>query len=277
MDDLGSYVVDDGLAVEPLARLGHTVETLSWRQTSRPWSEFDAVIIRTPWDYHDSPDQFLDVLRAISAKTRLENPLSIVEWNLDKNYLSDIAARGVRIVPTIWSREYSAENFKDWTTELACGEIVIKPTVSATARNTFRLAEYDPSIESVFAEREFMVQPFVESIVDEGEYSFFYFAGEYSHAIQKVPKAGDFRVQEEHGGFIESVSASSGVSSSIRAAADDVIHKLNKPLLYARVDLVSYDGDHSLMELELIEPSLYLRTSTAAPENFARAIDRYFR
>lgn len=269
MDDLGTYVSDDDLAIGPLKLLGRDVTTLSWRQMSRPWSDFELVVIRTPWDYQTSPDEFLDVLAGIDAETRLENPLDIVRWNLDKRYLREMSDRGCPIVPTLWDRGYSESEFDAWLDELGTGEIIIKPTVSATAAHTYRLTHFVPELGSVFAEREFLVQPFVDAIVGEGEFSLFYFNGELSHAINKRPKPADFRVQEEHGGLISRVEP----DGRLVAAADRALELIGRDLLYARVDLVLSGGEFLLMELELIEPSLYLRMDADAPGRFAAAID----
>lgn len=269
MDDLAGYVSDDELAVPHLSELGIRTDILSWRQTAVPWSEFDAVIIRTPWDYQKYPREFLATLENIESLTTLHNPLDIVRWNLDKTYLRDLAEKGVRIVPTLWRQRYDAASFEGWLDELATAEVIIKPAVSATAAFTYRLREFDASLIPVFAEREFLVQPFVSSILGEGEYSLFYFNGEYSHAIVKRPKPADFRVQEEHGGIITEIEA----DDAMRAAAADVLTHIDEDLLYARVDLVrDADGKFALMELELIEPSLYLRMNADAPARFAAAV-----
>lgn len=269
MDDLGSYVADDELALPPLSELGWQVSTLSWRQRELDWSDFEAVIIRTPWDYQTSAAEFLDVLGEIEDRTRLENPLEIVRWNLDKRYLREMSARGTRVVPTIWDARYSAAEFNRWVTDLDSRELIVKPTVSATAAHTYRLSAYDPLLEDVFSERPFMVQPFMPNIVGEGEYSLFYFNGEFSHAIKKSPKAGDFRVQEEHGGIITAIEPDERLHDAGRRAVESV-----QTLLYARVDFVrDASGDLCLMELELIEPALYLRMDELAPERFAAAID----
>jgi hypothetical protein len=271
MDSLDGYVADDELAVEPLARLGFTVDTLSWRDTTFDWNDYEAVIIRTPWDYQRSPDEFLNVLETINGSpARLENSLDIVRWNLDKRYLLDMEQRGCRIVPTIWDAAYSAAEFDRWLEQFDAQELIIKPTVSATAEHTYRLKTYDSSLEGVFASRSFMVQPFMPNIVAEGEYSLFFFNGEYSHTINKSPKTADFRVQEEHGGIITEVAP----DEKLRVAAQNALDKIGEPLLYARVDLVRDErGEFSLMELELIEPALYLRMSDGAPERFAAAIE----
>lgn len=269
MDDLGWYVADDDLAIKPLRQLGFEVSTISWRQTSRKWSEFEAVIVRTPWDYQSAPDQFLTVLADIESQTRLENPLSVVRWNLDKTYLRDMESRGVQTVPTVWQPQYSQPQFEQWQIVLGANELILKPTVSATAEHTYRLTSYDKSLECVFENRPFLVQPFMPNIIDEGEYSLFYFNGDYSHAINKSPKANDFRVQEEHGGIITAVEP----DEELLRVGSDALRKVGRDLLYSRVDFVrDGNGKFCLMELELIEPALYLRMDENAPQRFASAI-----
>ena len=272
MDEMGHYVADDDLAIAPLEELGWKVETVSWRDASVDWNDFEIVVIRTPWDYQRSPDEFLSVLEKIdSSSARLENPLDVVKWNLDKRYLLDLESKGLRIVPTIWDGVYDQRVFYRWMADLGCDELIIKPTVSATAEHTYRLGEFDPSLVETFSMRPFMVQPFLENIVTEGEYSLFYFNGEYSHTILKSPKTDDFRVQEEHGGRITAVEPKPELSDAGRTAFEMI-----RPLpLYARVDLVrDHESKFALIELELIEPALYLRMDTDAPARFAAAIDK---
>lgn len=276
MDSLEGYVSDDELAVPPLSRLGYKVETVSWRSTDTDWSAFDIVVIRTPWDYQNDPERFLDVLAEIeSSGTRLENPLSLAKWNFDKRYLIDLESKGIPIVPTLWGEgEFPADDVAGWLTQLDAPEAVIKPTVSATAQDTYRLTGFDPAIAARFRGRSFMVQPFIQAIVDEGEYSVFYFNGEFSHAILKTPKPRDFRVQEEHGGIITAVRPEAG----LLAAADAVAAMIVPEPLYSRIDLVrGPEGGFRIMELELIEPALYLRMDSDAPARFAAAIDRRMR
>ena len=213
----------------------------------------------------------MKVLAEIETQTRLENPLEIVRWNLDKRYLREMEERGGRIVPTIWDATYSEAEFDRWLDAFQTDELIIKPTISATAEHAYRLSKYDPTIESVFAKRTFMIQPFMPNIVAEGEYSLFYFNGEYSHAINKSPKPNDFRVQEEHGGIITEVWP----DERLMAAGRETAGKIGRDLLYARVDFVRDASDNfCLMELELIEPALYLRMNDGAPSRFAEAISK---
>lgn len=268
MDNMTGYVADDDLAIAPLRDLGITVETLSWRQKVRSWAEFDLVVIRTTWDYQREPDKFLSVLDDISAAAELANPSSIARWNFNKSYLRELEQRGIAIVPTLWGEHYDEASFVGWKTRLSTDELIVKPTVSATAENTYRLAAFDPTIVDRLSGREIMVQPFVSSVVVEGEYSLFYFNGRYSHAIVKRPKPLDFRVQEEHGGIITETSADDGM----RNIASRILAAIDEDLLYARIDLVRIDNGFAVMEVELIEPALYLRMNEPAPERFAAAI-----
>lgn len=272
MDSLADYVSDDELAIEPLNALGWNVETISWRDKTVDWNDFEAVIIRTTWDYQREPEAFLKVLREIEkSKARLENPLEIVEWNLSKLYLRELENAGIKIVPTVWGEGKIDEKlFESWLEHFGASEIVIKPIVSATAEFTYRLKNFNPELTEIFSERKYMIQPFMPNIVGEGEFSLFYFRGEYSHAILKTPKPKDFRVQEEHGGIIQAVKA----SEKLLAAARKVLEFIKPLPLYARIDFVRDEADEfDLMELELIEPALYFRMDEDAPKRFARVFN----
>lgn len=271
MDSLAGYVSDDELAVEPLRELGWNVSFVSWRAADVDWNSYKAVIIRTPWDYQDDPDRFLQTLKRIDASSAcLENPLPLVEWNLNKRYLRNLEDKGIRIVPTCWGRgTFTRERFSEWKIELCSDELIIKPAISATAQDTYRVADYDPYIAEKFADRDYLAQPFVQAIVDEGEYSLFYFNSEYSHTILKSPQRGDFRVQEEHGGIISSVKA----EPEMLETAMQINSALGTVPLYSRIDLVRLGDGFSLMELELIEPALYFRMDPGSPRRFAEALN----
>jgi hypothetical protein len=271
-DNLDGYTFDDDLAIEPLEMVGWRVDTISWHNPAVEWNDYEAVVIRTTWDYQHHADEFINVLAKIEASSaRLENPLDIVRWNLNKKYLGVMEERGCPIVPTLWDRTYTGSAFKEWLVELETDQVIIKPTVSATAQHTYRLKRFDPHMAEIFADREFMVQPFMPAIVTEGEYSLFYFGGEFSHAINKAPKQDDFRVQEEHGGIITAVEP----GPLMRAAGDKAVGTIGHELLYARVDLIrDASGKFLLMELELIEPALYFRMNERSPVFFAEQFDR---
>jgi glutathione synthase/RimK-type ligase-like ATP-grasp enzyme len=268
LEERGSFVVDDALAIEELARRGWQVDEVPWTRDAA-WEQYACVVVRTTWDYQSDCAGFLRALERIAAATALWNPLDLIRWNIEKTYLGQLAARGVPIVPTTFGRGSPLRALAALR-----GGHVLKPVVSANADDTFviedgRVAADAPDLAARFADHAWMLQPFVGSVLSEGEHSLFYFANRYSHAVVKRPKPGDFRVQEEHGGHI----AAEEPAGDLRAVAEAVLAALGRPLLQARVDLVRLDdGSPALMELELIEPSLYFRTDGGAAARFADAL-----
>jgi hypothetical protein len=280
MQDAGDYVTDYHLSIAPMAARGWQVETVWWRASDIDWSAYAAVYICAPWDYPEHLDEFIAVLRAIDASAAvLVNDLSLVHWTLEKTYLRDLEAGGAAIVPSLWCEDIGAADVDAWFRELGTQRLVIKPVIGANARDTLVLdaplrADVRERLRSTFRSRRSFVQPFMDNILDDGEYSLFFFAGEYSHAIRKLPKAGDFRVQEEHGAEIHPVAA----GAPLVAAAARIMDLVEPTPVYARVDLVrDAAGRPLLMELEVIEPSLYLRTDKQAASRFAAAFDDYVR
>ena len=275
-DNLDGFVTDDDLLVEPLAGLSWKVHYIPWRRRDVDWNSFEAVVIRTPWDYQKDPESFLTVLEQIeTSSAHLENSLDLVRWNIHKTYLRDLESRGIEIVPTLFTRGFNHERFIELCKEIDSREIIVKPVVSASADGTFRISQNadEPALMKVEAElhdRHVMVQPFMSGIVEEGEFSLFYFGGRYSHAILKTPKENDFRVQEEHGGIITSVIPEAELLSS----ADRVQSAISPVPLYTRIDFVRTDRNtFAVMEVELIEPALYFRMDPESPWRFAKAFD----
>jgi len=269
---LEEFFVYDELTYEPLRAHDVEVEAIPWRRRDVDWSVYDAVVVRSTWDYQQDVDAFLDVLQTIDARTVLLNPLAGQRWNVDKGYMIELEECGVPIVQTRVVDGLTAAEVEDAYARFEADEIVVKPTVSANADDTFRLPRgVDPSeAVAVLAARRSLIQPFVRSVVDEGEFSVFAFDGKVSHAILKTPAAGDFRVQEEHGGSLASIVP----DDALREVSDRAFAALPDDLLYARVDFVRVDGGFALMEAELIEPSLYFNLDPASPARFAEALVR---
>ncbi len=283
LDEPGGFFIDDALAHAPLAKLGWQVSDMPWRQTEVPWAEFDAVVIRSPWDYQDDASAFMAVLEAIDrGPARLGNPLDIVRWNLEKTYLRELESKGVPIVPTLWGDAVGPDDFAGYLQALDTDEVVIKPVIGANGDDAYRVARGAEAahlrhVAGRHDGRAFMVQPFLSSILSEGEYSVFYFNGEYSHAILKTPRAGEFLCQEEHGSSLASIEA----TGLLRERADQAMAAVNavasETLLYARIDLIRDAHDEFLlMEAELIEPGLYLRMEEGISERFAQAVDQWY-
>jgi glutathione synthase/RimK-type ligase-like ATP-grasp enzyme len=276
LEDPTGFVIDDELAYPALAACGWKVEAVPWNRPGINWKAYDAVVIRSTWDYIKDPDAFLDRLGEIERTgVALFNPLHLVRWNLRKTYLADLADRGVDIVPTIWRDRLGRGDLAALIDEVGAKEVVIKPVVGANASGAFRLDAQSArdrvdEVSAYFADRALMVQPFLSAVTEEGEFSLFYFSGAYGHTILKTPKPADFRVQEEHGGLIRAVPA----DPALCEAGDAVLRAIDATPLYARADFVRKEEGLGfwLMELELIEPSLYFRTDSEAALRFARAL-----
>jgi len=275
LSDPADFVIDDDLAHEPMRRRGWQVDTVPWDMPGIDWRRYEIAVIRSTWDYQHRPEEFLATLDRIERfGTRLENSLDIVRWNMQKTYLRDLAVRAVATLPTLWRQRLDPGELLPLFDAMQSEEVVIKPVMSGNAQGAYRLDRMQAraqvaEIEAYYAARPLMMQPFEPAVVTEGEYSLFYFNGEYSHCVLKVPKPGDFRVQEEHGGDIRAVTAEPGLC----AAGDAVLAAISETLLYARADFVRCaDGLFRIMELELVEPALYLRMDAGAPDRFADAI-----
>ena len=278
MADSDGWSIDFDLSFEPMRMLGWAIDVIAWRSVKVDWDQYQAVYICTPWDYPEDPDSFIALLESIEGSSAiLVNDMALVHWNLPKTYLRDLQARGAAIVPSLWHDKFDREALPGFFDTHRCDRIIIKPVVSTNAHNTFLLASAVPAktieqLEKTFAARPFVVQPFIENVQVEGEYSLFFFSNEFSHAILKTPKEEDFRVQEEYGSSIISVEP----ESELLETAAEVLSLVDPIPVYARCDFLrGADGRFLLMELELIEPSLYLRMDSEAPMRFARAFDAH--
>lgn len=279
MDNLDDFVCYDQLLFDPLENLGWSVHDVSWRDTHTDWNQFDVVIIRSTWDYQDDPALFLETLESIEkSSAQLQNSLESVKWNIDKTYLQELENKGIEIVPTLWRNQFHDEDIHSFFDEFDTDEIIIKPTVSANADNTFRIpiaekSQYLNQLSNVFKNRSFLVQPFIDGIIKEGEFSLFFFGETYSHTILKTPKPSDFRVQEEHGGRLKLVESP---EEDLLNSAKNLLQKIDPLPLYSRMDYVRTNTDSfALMEIELIEPSLYFNMDPASPKRFASVLDEW--
>ncbi len=279
MADSSEFVTDYPMSIPAMEALGWQVDAVVWDDPAIDWDAYDVAYICIPWDYTEKVPQFLEVLETIDRSTaHLFNDRSLVHWNLEKTYLQEIEERGGDIVPSIWRNEFDASVIADSFSTFATDKVVIKPQVGANAEDTFVVTDPVPltrldELAATFAGRPHFVQPFIRSIQTEGEYSLFYFGLEYSHAILKVPAAGDFRSQEEHGADILPYEA----PAELRSAGDRIMPLVEPAPVYARADFVRDErGRFLLMELELIEPSLYFRADSESPARFAAAIDKCF-
>ena len=228
-----------------------------WREIAERAGEFAAILPLMVWDYFEGNEaDFLSAIAKAEAITPVFNGFDIIKWNADKSYLDELEARGAPVIPTSTVDRVTPTNIARAFEELETEILVIKPRVGGGAwrQVLYKKGDPFPSADELPPEGA-LIQAFLPSVKAEGEYSFLYFGGRFSHAARKTPKAGDYRIQSIYGGAEETYSP----SSAERATAQDILDVLDFVPLYARVDLLrGRDGSLKLIELELIEPYLYL-------------------
>jgi len=268
---------DDRLLIPALADLGIASQPAVWSDGSVDWASFDALVMRSPWDYFEHAARFRAWLDArIAEGVLLCNPREILDWNFDKRYLQDLARAGVALVPTICIAPREKVDIAVLARARGWDDIVVKPTIGGGGYRVLRcrleeINRHAAEIEKTLEDRGVLVQPFLPEIQSGGELSLLFFDGVYSHAVCKRPKTGDYRVQFQYGGTDEVVS----VSDEIVAQARTCVEHAPVPTVYARVDGVIQDGRFLLMELEIFEPLMFLSYHPEAPARFARAIANY--
>lgn len=244
------------------------VVEVRWDDADFDWSSVDAAIIGTTWDYGNRAQEFLNTLEIISSQTTLFNSVATVRWNFDKRYLRELEAQRAAMIPTVWIDEPDGEAIKAAFETLGCDDLVVKQQIGASSRGQHRLALGDPLPKM---NQPMMAQAFQPSILIEGEYSFIFIDGEFSHAVLKQAAAGDYRIQSEYGG---TESVHSPTRADLETAAG-VLALVEESPLYARVDMIRGEtGSLLLMELELIEPYLYVEQGLELGAMLAAAVVR---
>lgn len=270
---------DDVHLATTLRKLGIEPVACVWNDPALDWTGFDAVLVRTIWDYFQHHAQFMAWLdRLDGCGMAVINDTATLRWNSDKRYLLELERHGVPIIPT---RVAAAGELRDVLRADVGKDVVVKPVFGGgawyTVRGTVGDAEFDAAIAQLPATFDYLVQPFVPEVVDAGEWSLMFFDGAYSHAVLKRPLRGDYRVQHEHGG-------SSGLAVPDAHIVDAAERTLAAAAAcghtghaYARVDGVVVDDRFVLMELEMIEPGLHLAVLPAAAERYAHNLARRLR
>jgi glutathione synthase/RimK-type ligase-like ATP-grasp enzyme len=266
-------VEDDQPLRSSLQHRGAEVTAAVWNDPAVDWSAFDAVVIRSTWDYVDHLDAFTAWADRVAAVTRLQNGAAVVRWNAHKGYLDELHAFGLPVVPTRLLRQGDTVALDQVLRRQGWGLAVVKPAVSAGSRDTIRVSlrdagEHQAFFEALLTKGDVLVQPFVESVSQGGERSLMFFEGRYSHAVRKVAAEGDFRVQPQFGGQISADQP----PQKVKDLARSILERAEVDTLYARIDLVRIGEKWKLLELELIEPLLYFSTEPRAAHRFADAI-----
>lgn len=275
-DDKLAGTIDDRIFYDAVQARGHKVCFCSWTDESIDWSKYDLVLIRSTWDYYRKIPAYLDWAKRVSSLTNLVNPLAVILWNSSKNYLLHLEKNGIPIVPTIVTGSFQ-DAYKAADDLIAIHQkIVVKPAISAAADLTYLVCHIEnlPSAILKILERgQVLLQPYFEAVCISGEVSLMFFGKEnsfqYSHAVLKKPKPDDFRVQVDFGGTVEGIKAPGSLIELARKA----LAKSPFPVSYARVDIIDWESNPKIAELELIEPELFFRFSPRAADDFASALN----
>jgi glutathione synthase/RimK-type ligase-like ATP-grasp enzyme len=257
-----------------LAAAGVETEIADWRLQGFDFSQFDLVVLRSCWDYHLHGAEFTEWLRSAAGQVRVLNDLDTVLWNQNKFYLRELEQQGIEIAPTIFAMGGEAVGAAERLQISNWRKIVLKPAVSASAHKTWLMdgtaLPPDAELAQQMGGGAFLIQKFIPQIQTQGEISFVYIDGVFSHAVLKRPAAGDFRVQQEHGGSADPFHPLAALLDQANQIASSVPQVRDS--LYCRIDAVAREGKLVLMELELIEPELFLGFADGAAARFAGAI-----
>jgi glutathione synthase/RimK-type ligase-like ATP-grasp enzyme len=266
----------DQLALQALERGGVAVAARAWNDAGASFDDFDAVILRSNWDYHFDLEGFVAWLdRWETAGARIWNPPALVRWNLSKRYLLDLDDAGISVVPTVILDDAPSASLSSVMVARGWSQAVVKPMVSASAHDTVLVAMAEAAtVERALDEgrirRPAVVQPFVPEVRRDGEWSLIFVDGVFTHAVRKRPAPDDFRVQPRFGGKVESAVP----AATTLLAARRVLDALPRGPLYARIDGVRAAAGFLVMEVEVNEPGLFFTYAPAAAERFAEAICR---
>jgi len=267
----------DRLLVAPLQARGVTAVPVPWDAPHVDWHAYDALVLRSCWEYHHQAAHFQSWVEWLREQhIPLWNPAPVVLWNMDKHYLRHLADRNVPIVPTVWLAQGDAPDLAAVLDSRGWTQAVVKPCISASAHDTWRTtraaaAQNQQRFTTMLAGQSLMVQKLMPEI-EQGEWSLIFLAGAYSHAILKRPAVGDIFVQEHLGGSSVGANAGKGIIKQAANILRQAELHTGHAVLYARVDGVLVNGRLTLMELELIEPDLFLAEDPLAASRFAQAI-----
>lgn len=269
-----NVLLEDQLVLDALKQQGLNAVRKSWNDPNFDWSSTPYILFRTTWDYFDRYDEFSSWLKDVSKTTTLLNSANIINWNIDKHYLNDLKSKGIHICKTHFIEQGTATTLENLHKELGWQKTVLKPCISGAARHTYKLdaanlEQHESLFQKLISEEAMMLQPFQEHIITKGEYSFVVINGQYSHAVLKIAKPGDFRVQDDFGGTVHTHIAT---KEQISFAENAVKACIELPL-YARVDvIIDNDGKLAISEIELIEPELWFRKHKGAAQQLAKAV-----
>ena len=267
---------DDLVLAMALEKRGLSVVPVVWTATDPEAVSCDLLVVRSVWDYHLRPHNFMRWVDSVSSRMPALNPPEMIRWNMDKRYLQEIEAAGFAVPRTVFLQEGTEVDLAEMTHRTGCTQVVVKPLISASAYETRRIAdptqENNQWLNAMLKDRSMMVQEFIPEIQADGEWSLIFAGEELTHAVHKVPKPGDFRVQEEHGGLHKLAAP----PQDALAMARKILRQFAPDAVYCRVDMVMRKGRATLMELELIEPLLHFELAPESAEVMAEKLAKAY-
>ncbi|WP_350285714.1 hypothetical protein [uncultured Croceitalea sp.] len=279
-----NILLEDGLIIAELEKQGLNVVRVAWDDPNFDWSTTKYALFRATWDYFERMQEFSNWMTKTAQHTNFINSKSLIDWNIDKHYLKDLQIKGVNMAKTLFiekGEELSLKEAMDkaeQTLAFSSDELVLKPCIAGGARHTYKFhidawPQYDTVFQELSISEAQMLQEFQKNVVDKGEVSMMLFNGEFTHAILKLAKKGDFRVQDDYGGTVHEYQA----TVEQIAFAKMVIDACPEKPLYARVDIFEdNDGKLALAELEIFEPELWFRFYPPAAKLFAKQLKELF-
>lgn len=271
---IDNVLTEDQLVMDGLEKLGLITKKVAWSDSSFDWSQTKVALFRTTWDYAEKFVEFSDWLMDVSMNTKLINDYETVVWNLDKHYLDDLKRADVNVVETYFIEPGDQRTLQELHSELGWENTVLKPAISAAAKDTFKLnpnnwREHEQIFAELIKDETMMLQPFQNSVLERGEISLMLVGETYTHAVLKVAKPGDFRVQDDFGGTVEDYQPTQAEIDLAIAA----VRACEALPTYARVDIVNdNNGNPAISELELVEPEMWFRKNHQAADLLATKI-----
>jgi glutathione synthase/RimK-type ligase-like ATP-grasp enzyme len=262
------------LLKDALERLGLSVNRTYWDDPNYDWGQTRAVVFRTIWDYFERFDEFWPWLQRIQNQTQLINPMELLEWNIDKAYLFDLAQRGIPVVPSVLVKKGETRSLSAMAAQNNWTDLVVKPTIAGGGYLTYKygadeLDQRQTQFDALVQDRDMLVQGYIPSITTRGEASLMVFGGVFTHSILKRAKTGDFRVQDDFGGSVHPYEH----TPDDVALAQKVMAQCSGVPAYGRVDIVWNEHNQPMVsELEIIEPELWVRNAPWSADYFAKAI-----
>lgn len=269
-----SGFIEDTILKEAFINEGLSTQRLAWDNQDFAWSKTKAIIFRSTWDYFYRFPEFSTWLSLVSKQTLLINSSEIIHWNIDKHYLLDLQAKGIHIAESYFIEQGTTATLQELHETLGWNETVLKPCVSGTARHTYKLSQdnlhkHETMLKELLKEEAMMLQPFQYDIINKGEVSMMLFGGQFTHAVLKVAKKDEFRVQTDFGGEVDLYEP----TPNEIAFAEHAVRCCPELPIYARVDIFNdNNGKIALAELELIEPELWFRLYPNAAAILAKKV-----